>query len=151
MVGATPSINTVMGHLQNKTMLREHTLRTELLPGTYVFFVTFHIVCEGRAGEFVSTKEAEVTRYLSGYGGGEALEEALWPFVPHNGFYHRPHSASNIADRVSIQYKETTSALWLLRSCYSHSALRLTMPSCGTMWYHPVIWAHADQHALPTL
>lgn len=63
-------------------------------PSTYVVFVTFHVVCKGRAGELVGTEKAEVTGDFSGYGGGQALEEALWSLIPHDGFHHRPHCAS---------------------------------------------------------
>ena len=57
---------------------------------TYVVLVTFHVVCEGGAAELVGAEEAEVTRDLSGYGGGQALEEAERPLVPYDGFHHRP-------------------------------------------------------------
>lgn len=65
---------------------------------TYVVFVTFHVVGEGGAAELVGTEEAEVTRDLSGDGGGQALEEALRSLIPHYGFDHRPHCASDRAE-----------------------------------------------------
>lgn len=58
---------------------------------TNVIFATFHVVCKGAAAELVGTKEAEITRDLSGYCGGQALEESQRTFIPHNGFHHRPH------------------------------------------------------------
>lgn len=70
---------------------------------TYVIFATFHVVCKGGAAELVGTEEAEVTRDLPGYGGGQALEEALRTFIPHNGFHHRPHWAVERAQACKAQ------------------------------------------------
>lgn len=60
---------------------------------TYVILVTLHVICKGSAGKFIGPKEAEVTGDLSGYGGGQTLEEALWPLVLHDGLHHGPHCA----------------------------------------------------------
>lgn len=58
---------------------------------TYVLFVAFHVVCKQRAAQLVRPEEAQVAGDVSGYGGGQTMEEALRTFIPHNGFYHRPH------------------------------------------------------------
>ena len=55
---------------------------------TYVVSVTFHVVGKGGAAELIGTEEAEVTGDFSCYGGGQALEEALRPLIPHDGFHH---------------------------------------------------------------
>lgn len=57
-------------------------------PLTYVVFITFHVVSEGSAAEFVGAKEAEVTGHLSGDGGGQTLEEAPRTLMAHDGFHH---------------------------------------------------------------
>lgn len=59
-------------------------MQAEYFAFTYVVFVTFHGVGEGGAAELVGTEEAEITRHLSGYGGGQALEEALRSLVLHD-------------------------------------------------------------------
>lgn len=71
---------------------------TEYLASTYVVLVTFHVVCKTGAAELVGTEEAEVPRYLSCYGCGQALKEALQSLVSHNGFDHRPHCAAEQGD-----------------------------------------------------
>lgn len=73
-------------------------VQAEHFASTYVVFVTFHVVCKGGAAQLIGPEEAEVPRDFSGDGGGQALEEALRSLVPHNGFYHRPHCASDRAE-----------------------------------------------------
>lgn len=61
---------------------------------TYVLFVAFHVVCKHGAAQLVGSEEAEVAGDLSGYGGGQTLEEPLRTLVFHNGLDHRPHRTS---------------------------------------------------------
>lgn len=78
-------------------------LQAEHYAGTYVIFVTLHVVCEGSAAELIGTEEAKVTRDLSGYGGGQALEETLWSLIPHDWFHYGPHCASGRAERGTAE------------------------------------------------
>lgn len=64
---------------------------TRDLACTYIIFATLHVVCKGGAAELVGTEEAEVAGDLSGYGGGQALEETQRTLVLHDVFHHRPH------------------------------------------------------------
>lgn len=84
------------------------TLYGEYFAGTYVVLVAFLVVCKGSAAELIGTEEAEVAGDLSGYGGGQALEEALRSLVPHDGFHHGPHSASDRTVGWSVHRHNTT-------------------------------------------
>jgi len=75
-------------------------MQAEHCPSTYVVFFTLHVFCKGGAAELIGTEEAEVTGDLSGYGGGEALEEAPGPVILHDGFHHRPHCTADRGETI---------------------------------------------------
>lgn len=72
---------------------------------TYVVFATLHVICERRAPQLVGTEEAEVARHLPGDGGDQPLEESHRPLVPHDGFHHRPHGASDAEQKHGRSHK----------------------------------------------
>lgn len=70
---------------------------------TYIVLIAPHIVCKHGATELVSAKEAEVAGNLSGYGGGQTLEEAWKPLVSYDELHHGPHWAADTTEQTGIQ------------------------------------------------
>lgn len=105
-MGATPAAHTASGKI-NASLHRNKRSAAR----TYVVFVTLHVVCKSSPAELVGAEEAEVARHLSGYGGGQSLEEPLRSLVPHDGFHHRPNSASEKTDTNQAQLPQSLSYL----------------------------------------